>query len=60
MIRRFATRLPLALLALLLGAAGAGPSDSEPRVLGEDLEPLRGRFNRRADHVRAVLLVAPT
>lgn len=60
-----------ALLALVAGRCDGGGSatsgkTSEPgkprpwAVLGADLEPFRSDFNARRDHVRAVLLVAPT
>lgn len=63
MIPRRPTRFALAALAVLLAATVAAPSSpeaSDHRRIGADLEPLRSRFNQRADHVRAVLLVAPT
>ncbi|MGH9382311.1 MAG: hypothetical protein ACRD2Z_17130 [Thermoanaerobaculia bacterium] len=58
---RVVHRLAACLIAAAVSHAGVGGEDPQGyQMLGGDLEPFRSAFNRASDHVRAVLLVAPT
>jgi len=51
----------LTLLAgFLLATGGAAQAPAAFPIVGKDLEPLRGEFNRDAGRVRLLLLLDPT